>query len=179
MNNENDVRDPSPKNGSEIISEDVKTPEEATAEKVEEKVVPYDRFKEVNDELARLKKQPAKVINKALDVEDYIDISASLDGLDQREKEYLAEQHKYSGKSLKDIRSSEDFNFWQTAYRTKVEKEKLTLKPSGTQNESDRPRSLTEKLRGASLEEKEKLLREHGLYKEVRPRADRTRIGGF
>lgn len=177
MNNENDViQDSSPEEIVEeetpIVSEDEKTPTE------EDKTVPYERFKRVNDELTKLKKQPIKTVNKALDIEDYIDISASLEGLDQKEKEYLAEQHKYSGKPLKEIRADEDFLLWQSAHRSKVEKEN-TLKPSSTQSESDLPKSLTEKLRNATMEEKEKLLKEAGLYKEVRPRADRVVIGGF
>ena len=112
-----------------------------------------------------------------LDVDDYIDISASLEGLDAKEKEYIAEQHKYTGKPLKDIRNDENFLLWQIAYRQKVEKEK-TLAPSNKQSEADRPKSLLDKLKGASFEEKEKILSERGLYKTVRPRADRQFIGG-
>lgn len=112
-----------------------------------------------------------------LDVGDYIDISASLEGLDQREKEYLASQHKMTGKPLAEIRKDEDFNLWQTAYREKAEKEKLSLKPSGTQSESDKPMSFKEKLQSASLEEKEALLTEAGLYKSPRPRVDRVDLG--
>lgn len=111
-----------------------------------------------------------------LDVEDYIDISASLEGLDQREKSFLAEQHKLSGKPLRDIRSSEDFSLWQSAYRTKIEKENA-LKPSSTQADSERPKTLNEKLASASLEEKEKILSGVGLWKSPRPRADRRNIG--
>lgn len=108
--------------------------------------------------------------NKQLDVSDYIDISASLEGLDQREKEYLAREHKLSGKPLADIRKDENFELWQSAYRAKVEKEKLTLKPSGTQSETARPQTLQERLRAATVEEKEVILAENGLYKSPRPR---------
>lgn len=114
---------------------------------------------------------------KSLDVEDYIDISASLEGLDQKEKEFLAREHKQSGKPLNEIRKDEDFLLWQSAYRQKVEKERLTLKPSSTQVESDKPRTLKEKLQGASIEEKEKLLTEAGYYKSPRPKSDRQNIG--
>jgi hypothetical protein len=157
------------------VSEDEKTP--ASAPEPEEKTVPYDRFKKVNDELTKLKKEPPKtVVKTTLGVEDYIDISASLEGLDKREKEYLAQQHKLTGKSLSDIRKDEDYVLWQDAYRAKKEKE-LSLKPSGTQSESDRPMSFAEKLKGASLADKEKLLEEAGLYKHPRPRADRVNLG--
>lgn len=117
-----------------------------------------------------------KASKNTLDVEDYIDISASLEGLDQREKEKLAQEHKLTGKSLKEIRESEDFQLWDSAYRQKVEKEKL-LKPSGTQAESDKPQSLAERLASASQADKEKILSEAGLYKSPRPRADKTNIG--
>lgn len=114
----------------------------------------------------------------ALDVEDYIDISASLEGLDQKEKEYLAQQHKQSGKTLGEIRNDENFQLWQSAYRTKAEKERLTLTPSSAQADSDRPKSLTEKLANASLADKEKILVEAGLYKQVKHRTDKVNIGG-
>ncbi len=179
MENEEDVvLDSSPEEVvEETISEDVKTPTNSVPNKTE-KYVPFSRFKEVNDQLSELKKQPVKVVNSALNVEDYIDISASLEGLDQREKEYLASQHKLSGKPLSEIRKDEDFTLWQTAYREKVEKEKLSLKPSGTQSESDRPMSFTERLQNTqSVADKEKLLAEAGLYKSPRPRTDRVDLG--
>ncbi len=114
----------------------------------------------------------------ALDVTDYIDISASLDGLDPREKEYLAQQHKLTGKTLGEIRSDENFLLWQTAYQQKVEKEKSALKPNSTQAEGDKPSTFEERLTNASsMEEKEKLLKEAGLYIEPRNRADRRNIG--
>ena len=161
------------------VKEDVKIPASEPEKKPEEKpkVVPYDRFKEVNDELADLKKNPPKVVKPALDVEDYIDISASLEGLDPREKAYLAKQHKLTGKPLNEIRQDEDFVLWQGAYRTKIEKE-LAVKPSGTQSETDKPRTFTEQISSASLADKEKLLVEAGLYKPHRPRSDRVDIGG-
>lgn len=164
---------PSTTEGEEV-SEDVKTPQ--AEPKPAEKTVPYSRFKEVNDRLSAIKKQQEKS-QAGLDVEDYIDISASLDGLDQREKERLAYEHKTTGKSLKDLRASEDFQLWQSAYQAKKEKESLSLKPSTTQSESERPKTLTEKLRTASLAEKESILAEAGLYKSPRPRLDRVEIG--
>lgn len=129
------------------------------------------RAKEAEDRLRQLNQNP-----NGLAVEDYIDISTSLDGLDVREKAYLAEQHRLSGKSLRDIREGEDFQFWQSAYRTKMEKENA-LRPSTTQANEDRPRSLADRLKSASLQEQEEILRENNLYKEFRPRGDRTPIG--
>ena len=140
----------------------------------------FERAKKAEADAKVLKAQldvAKSASTKSLDVEDYIDISASLEGLDQREKEKLAREHKLTGKPLSEIRKDEDFLLWQDSYRKKAEKEKLTLKPTGTQSESEKPRSLTEKLATASLADKEKILKEAGLYKEFRPRSDRTNIG--
>lgn len=125
---------------------------------------------------AKLSKLSETGEKPTLDVEDYIDISASLEGLDQREKEYLSQQHKQTGKPLKEIRKNEDFVFWQTAYRQKVEKDK-TLAPSNSQGETDKPRTLVERLANASMEEKEKILEEVGLFHSPRPKTDRVNIG--
>jgi len=166
--------------------------QETTPEKVEESVETKEETKvdpnveALRQVTARAKRAEAekraleaqiKASKSTLDVEDYIDISASLDGLDQREKEKLASEHKMSGKPLKDIRESEDFQLWDSAYRQKVEKERLALKPTGTQTESDRPQSLADKLANASQADKEKILAEAGLYKSPRPRLDKVNIG--
>ncbi len=115
----------------------------------------------------------------ALDVEDYIDISASLEGLDQREKEYLAQQHKLSGLPLGEIRKDENFSLWQTAYQQKREKEN-GLKPSGTQPDVNRVQSFEDRLANATtIAEKEKLLSEAGLYTPPKTRTDVRNIGTF
>lgn len=158
----------------EVIEEVEQTPS-PEPEPTQEKVIPYDRFQEVIKENKKLKEQTKT--QSSLDVSDYIDISASLEGLDQKEKEYLAKQHKLSGESLKDIRNSEDFSLWQTAYRAKVEKEQLAMRPSSTQSESEGPKSFVDKLKSASIKEKEELLEKAGLYKHPRPRNDRVDLG--
>lgn len=50
--------------------------------------------------------------------------------------------------------------------RQKVEKEKLTLKPSSNQPESEKEITLDEAISTSSIEEQEKILREQGLYSE-------------
>lgn len=124
------------------------------------------------------KLKQTKSANAPLAVEDYIDISTALDGLDAREKAYLAEQHRLTGRPLRDIREGEDFQFWNSAYRSKLEKE-AALKPNSTQAVEQGPQSLQERLRGATLQEKEQILRELNLYRDSRPRADRTNIGNI
>jgi hypothetical protein len=188
MNEENGVTPQSPEEKVETVveetpatpaSESVITPPTAPQKPVE-KVVPYERFKEVNDELSRLKTQGTNT--KALEVDDFINISASLEGLDQAQKEYLAEQHRLTGKPLGEIRNSENFSLWNSGYQNKVEREKA-LKPNGTQGEADKPKSLVDKLNelGAggirnNLGEMEKELEKRGLYRSPRNNMHRTSI---
>jgi len=112
----------------------------------------------------------------SLSVDDYIDITNSLQGLDPVEQAYLARQAKATGENLKDIRGGEDFQNWQAGYKAKQEKE-AALKPNATQEVEDEPKSLTDALKGASLEEKERILAEAGLWKTPRPKTDRRDIG--
>ena len=173
-----------------ITTEEAEKPEEKSSEERDREFKAMHASKKFFEEKASKEESARKELevklNKikeaggkpTLDVEDYIDISASLEGLDQREKERLAKEHKLTGRSLTEIRKDEDFLLWQSAYRQDVEKKRLTLAPSGKQSESDRPRSLSQRLASASMADKEKILTEAGLYKTVRPRADRTIIGG-
>lgn len=144
-----------------------------------------DHFREKFEESEKARKDLEAELNKGnqgkgskgLDVEQFLDISTSLEGLDQREKSYLAEQHKLTGKPLTEIRKSEDFQLWDTAYQDKRKKD-LAVTPDGTQTETDKPKSFTEEISSASLADKEKMLIEKGLYKPNRPRSDRVDIGG-
>ena len=171
----------------ETVTEEVEVESETEVEEDDEPTpeitVDWEKeAKRLQAELGRKQRELKKETRKAvpgtgLDVEDYIGISTALDGLDQREKARLAEEHKLSGKPLKAIRESEDYQLWQTAYRQKQEKENA-LKPSSTQATEDMPKSATQKLRGAqTLSETEAVLRELGLYKDARPRADSVDIG--
>ncbi|NCN26061.1 hypothetical protein GW915_00665 [bacterium] len=120
------------------------------------------------------KKPEGSSSTNSLGVEDYIDISTSLEGLDQREKEYLAREHKLTSRPLSEIRKDENFILWQSAYRAKVEKERLAIPPNGTQPEGDKPMTLTERLSKATIAEKEKILTEAGLYRSPKKRTDRV-----
>lgn len=116
--------------------------------------------KKYAEEVESLKKTTPKA---NLDVGDYIDISASLDGLDQKEKEKLAYEHKMTGKPLSELRKDEDYLLWQSAYQAKKEKENA-LKPSSKQDEVDKPKSATQKLNEAKTQEETgKVLDEMGL----------------
>jgi len=132
--------------------------------------------KKLKEAEARLAKANKPTTETALDVEDYIDISTSLSGLDPVEQAFLAKQHKLTGESMKEIRESEDFQLWNSAYRAKQEKENA-LKPNATQEREDAPASMVDKLRTASIAEKEELLKQSGLYKDNRPSPNRVDIG--
>jgi hypothetical protein len=116
----------------------------------------------------------------SLDVGDYIDISASLEGLTQREKEKLASEHKLTGKPIREIRNSEDFTLWQSALKQKLEKEAASLTPSSKQPDDNSPISLDQALAeaGDDVAKKEAILAETmGYTIGVKPRADRVIIG--
>lgn len=197
MNNENeDVTQESSPEEEEVVEgteteeefvppvrDDEKTPTVSVPpKKTETNTVPYSRFKEVNDELAKLKNRPVES-TKSLEVDDFINISASLEGLNQAEKSYLAEQHKLTGKPLSEIRNSENFLLWQSGYHAKVEKERA-LKPNSAQPDGDAPRTLSGEISRlnngtnfkANLEQQEKLLQEAGLYKAPKVNPHRTSI---
>jgi len=158
------------------VSEDEKTPANPELD-TGEQTVPYSRFKKVNDELKNMKNKPVQRSSSELDVDDFIEISASLKGLDRQEQEWLTEEHKATGRTLSDVRKSEKFKLLQSAYKAKVAKDK-SLRPSNKQDEADKPQGLLEKLAGATIEEKQKILEEAGRYKRVRPKTDRVVIGG-
>ena len=101
---------------------------------------------------------------EGLKVEDFIDISASLEGLDQKEKERVAREHKLTGKSLSEIRKDEDFLLWQSAYREKAEKEKQNIKPGNKQPDDNDPISLEDALKGKTLQEQADLLEQVAGY---------------
>lgn len=170
-------------------SEEVVEPESTDGvdkKQFESAIKQKEHFREKAEKAETERKALEEKLNKAvqsdgkakegLDIEDYIDISASLEGLDQREKEYLAREHKLTNKPLSEIRDDEDFQLWQSAYQAKVEKEK-TLHPNGTQSDAERPKTLNERLAAANLVDKEKILQEAGLWKSPRPRSDQAHIG--
>lgn len=171
-------QDSSPENGAEPIKEDVKIPaDKAPDQKPVEQMIPKSRFDEVYNELKTLKEKPAASPDKpaVLNVEDYIDISASLEGLDQKEKEKLAREHKLTGRALGEIRKDEDFVLWQSAYRAKVEKEQA-LNPSTRQPEVKEEKTFEDQIEEAKgsnpfkiTPEREKLMEDAGLWKSPRP----------
>jgi len=158
-------------------SEVVNTPEVAPVKTTEEKVVPYDRFKKVNDELAALKNQPKDTTKETVDALEFIKLGKKLQDYSDTEIDFATEvAHSKSPESILKALENPMVKLAIQANREKEAKE-LSLKPSGTQSESDTPKSLTERLASASLADKEKILSEAGLYKSPRPRTDRVNLG--
>lgn len=150
-----------------IDSEVGKTPT-PLAPKSSDKTIPYERFKEINDELKRLK---AEINNKSTDslgIDEIVMTTSALKDLDRREQEKALLESKLTGKKVNEVISDEDFKLWQTAYRSKVEKEQAALKPSNKQLEEDRPKSIAEQVANADLKTMEEVLAKAGLYKDPR-----------
>lgn len=180
MNNEEDVNlDSSPEEVIENDSEVEKTPEESAPE-ADKKTVPYERFKEVNDQLAELKKQPksaAKQAKSAVDALDFIKLGKQLQNYTDEEIDFATEYAK--SKEPNEIMKALSNEYIQLAFeakRQKVEKEK-SLTPSGKQFEEEKPKSFADKLRGANLGDAEKMLEAAGLYKSPRTNPNRKNIG--
>lgn len=134
------------------------------------------RVKELEAEKSKAtQSKPAEI--KPFGVEDLVEVTNALEGLDSGTKEYLVRQHKITGKPINEIKQDEDFKMWQEGHRIKLEKEK-TLNPSTRPSETSREKNFTEKLEDLDdidirksirdLEAKEKLLEEKGLWKNPR-----------
>lgn len=176
-----DSETPEEEQTSENQEESVETPEEDPQKEVVNKELKSlqaqkDHFREkaerAESERKKLEAQLNKVtegkVQPSLDVEDYIEMSSSLSGLDPREQEYIVKEHKLSGTSLKEIRESEDFQLWDSAYRMKKEKEEKALKPSSTQAEAQAQKGFVDRFDEANKDEQEEMLIKAGLYKPPR-----------
>lgn len=126
------------------------------------------------------KKNPP-IINKdsQIDSVDLIKLGKKLQDYSDEELDFVTEHAK--SKKPEEILKALENPFIQAgiqSHREKVEKEKLTLKPSGTQQEVDQPQTLTERLeRAQTLGEKQAILEEHGLYSEPKPNPNRIKLG--
>lgn len=183
MNPEETVND-TPENESEGVE-----PESTNAPELENKlksaIAQKEHFREKLERAEAERKALEEKLNKAktsggdksaLDVSDYIDISTALSGLDQRQQAFLAEQHRLSGKSLKEIRESEDFQLWNEAYGLRQQKE-AALRPNATQELEEVAKPFAQQLKNASLAEKEEMLAKAGLWKAPQQRANKVDIG--
>jgi hypothetical protein len=164
---ENDVeQDSSPEVETEV-REDVTTPVDPAPQSKVEKTVPYSRFKNVNDELTKLKSKPAPAESpvKAL---EFVKLGKKLQEYSDEEIDFaVAHAKSQDPDEILKALNDEMVQLAIQAKREKVDKEK-SLKPSGTQPVEDRPRKLSEVLNDPKVpqDEKEKLMKQFGLYKD-------------
>ncbi len=183
MEEEKMVEEQSSETGETLeATEQVETPETQPGVDVEElkkkaELAENYRIRAEKAEKA-LKHKPQEISKEGVDSIDLIKLGKKLQDYSDDELDFVTEFAK--SKKPEDVLRALENPFVQkgiSAYREQLEKERLSLKPSSTQSESEQPKSLIERLKTASLAEKEKLLKEAGLYKEYRPRADRVNIG--
>jgi len=149
-------------------SEEVVTLSKSDFNKLNRKAIAYEANK----------KNPIIRQDNPVDSVDLIKLGKKLQDYSDVELDFVTEFAK--SKKPEDILKALENPFIQQgikSQREKVEKESLTLKPSSTQSESERPKTLHERLASASIEEKEKILIEMGGYKSPRPRGERSNIG--
>jgi hypothetical protein len=148
---------------------------EARAKKAEAKFIEAKRkYKEPEPE--EKSEPPAKEAKAPLAVEDYIDISNALSGLDREQQAYISEQHRLTGKPLGELREGKEFQRWDKGYQAEVEAERA-LHPNSTQSVEDAPKTLAEALKNASIADKERILKEAGILKMTRQDKERVKIG--
>lgn len=153
-------------------TQDQKNDTSDTKQQTDDKTVPYERFKEVNDELQSLKK--GQKVAPTADTIDLIKLGKKLQDYSDAELDFVTEFSK--SKKPEDILKALDNEFVKSgimAYRAKVEKEK-GLKPDGTQMESDKPKTLKEQLGKMNLAEKEEFLKKMGGYRDYTGRKSTT-----
>lgn len=137
--------------------------------KLNRKAIAYDAKKD---------KPPIINTDNPIDSVDLIKLGKKLQDYSDEEIDFATEVAK--SKKPEDILKALENPFVKEgikSYREKVEKEKQALKPSSNQPDSEMPRTLTERLANASMEEKEKILSEIGAYKSPRPIGERKNIG--
>jgi len=159
----------------ETTEEVQETPEETPEESVTLSKTDYNKLNRKAIAYEANKKNPPK--DNPTDSIDLIKLGKKLQDYSDEELDFVTEFAK--SKKLEDILKALDNQFVQQgiiSLREKVEKEKIALKPSSTQSESDSPKTLHERLTNASLEEKEKILAEIGAYKSPRPKSERQQI---
>ena len=133
------------------------------------------KLKKENDSLKKSKKTPT---GEPLDVDSILEVQTATKGLDSDEVAELRLRAKALGVDLSEARKDENFVLWQEARKTKVAKAKA-LNPSTTQTESQKPKTLEQRLNESkTFEEREKILDEVGLN-PMRIGSDLNKIEDF
>ena len=126
------VSDPSTDEGGEV-KEDVKILPKDQPKEV--KTVPYERFREVNEELAKLKKQKETApVKEEYSIGNIAKDAKILSKYDDTESELIVEESKLRGISISEAEKLEFLQNAITAKREKVEREKTVPSPSANPN---------------------------------------------
>ena len=163
------------------VEEETTVAEEVTPSQEENVILSKADFNKLNRKAIAyetVKKNPIIRQDNPTDSIDQIKLGKKLADYSDDELDFVVDYAK--SKKPEDILRALENPFVKVgiqAHREKVEKENLTLKPSSTQSESERPKTLHERLANASIEEKEKILTEVGGYKSPRPKGERQNIG--
>lgn len=153
------------------------TPEESPAEEfdiedLKKKASAYEaqkiRAEKAEKSLKKYMQAPEK--ESSVDSVDLIKLGKKLQDYSDDELDFVVGYAK--SKKPEDILKALENPYIQAgvkSQREKVEKEKLSLKPTGTQEEKDKPKSLAQQINTASMEEKEELLTKYGFYRNPTP----------
>jgi len=158
-------------------SENTSEEEEQTSEKSEEENTPdwkaksdamYAKFKEEQEARKKLEEKLNKLSKKPegeVDIEAIASQLSAVQGLDATERGRLIKEAKIQGISLEEARKSEDFKFWRSAYRAKIEKNKAP-KPSTKQSAGEEKdlSKIYKKASSGELSTEEAMAFASGLY---------------
>jgi len=159
----------------------------ARTKKAEEAVkAAEERAKKFEDSLKSFKSTEINASSEnskrkdSFDIEELVEVTSVLEGLDASEKKRLIQESRLKNASLKEAKEDEDFVLWQKSHREKVAQEQSEIDPSSRQPDKEKEKSFEEQLESATLEEKEKLLSEKGLWKppKRRPESERIKLSG-
>lgn len=158
-------------------------PVERPAETPEAKVARLRRQLKQAEKRAGIVEKPVVIPPQAvIDAEEVANLSVVFNGLDTAQRAKLIKEVRSNGlevnsKTLEEARRSEDYLLWDSAYQTKVAKEKAPA-PTTTQPESEIKRTWKEIVNDPStpLEEREKILIDKGLMKAPNRREKITRL---
>ena len=145
--------------------------DESSDSTVESKSVPYDRFKEVNEELKRLKQERLDAVSKDKQpeapkpeskqgyTEEDLFVIKQLDSVDELER--VKKIAQLDGVTLSEAMKSEDFTIWKQAREAESKREAASMEAS----------------RGSGNRGKKKTLQTPGLSKEEHKALFRQRMG--
>lgn len=160
---------------------EVSQTEEFDIEDLKKKASAYEaqkiRAEKAEKSLKKYMQTPEKV--SSVDSVDLIKLGKKLQDYSDDELDFVVGYAK--SKKPEDILKALENPFIQSgikSQREKVEKENLSLKPSGTQTETDKPKGIAEQIKNADITEKEEMLKKLGLYRDPTPQNRFKRVLG-